>query len=238
VEFAIQAAKDAAVGDFAIKVTGRTLKGNGFSNLFNLCVDPVGAAAEREQSGKPEMRRQYMRRSRDPFTGTFDFSMAADESAYDGKVLSIAGGKLVMKSKNGTEHSYTLAVNPQISYDNAACKLEDLRAGMIVRVTAKKDNPQAATRIEAVNHYGAFMAEYEEREPQSLPTSPPRKPSTEKQASPDPPEESQPPAIQAEQLFHRMEDSKSEDARVHFRVEVAAQWQRGRLLHGGCPVPR
>jgi hypothetical protein len=93
--------------------------------------------------------------------------MAADESAHDGKVVRIAGGKLVMKSKDGEdgkEHTYTLAANPQISYNNAACKLEDLQAGMVVRVTAKKDNPQAATRIEAVNHYGGFMAEYEERE--------------------------------------------------------------------------
>src|SRR5205823_2958821 len=95
------------------------------------------------------------------------FSMAADESAHDGKVVSIAGGKLVMKSKkDGKELTYTLAANPQISYNNAACKLEDLQAGMVVRVTARKDNPQAATRIEAVNHYGAFVAEYEERERQ------------------------------------------------------------------------
>jgi WD40 repeat protein len=50
-EFTIQAAKDAVLGDFAIKVTGLTAKGNGASDQFNLSVDPAGAVAAREQSG-------------------------------------------------------------------------------------------------------------------------------------------------------------------------------------------
>ncbi len=163
VEFTIQAAKDAVLGDFAVKVKGSMASGQAPENQLELSVDPAGEAA-REQPGKPP--RRYLRPSRQPFTGTFDFSMAADEIAHDGEVLSNAGGKLVMKSKDGTEHSYTFADKPQVSYQNATTSPESLKAGMIVRVTAKKAKPQEATRIEAVYAYGAFMAEYSERERQ------------------------------------------------------------------------
>jgi RNA polymerase sigma factor (sigma-70 family) len=161
--FTIKAANDAALGDFAIKITARTTNW-GASDQFNLSVVPKGAVIARDKSGRPVVRRRHLRRSRDPFTGTFDFSMAADEIARDGKVVSVAGGKLVMRSEDGTQYNYALAANPQISYENAACKLEDLRPGMVVRVTAKKESQQRATRIEAVDRYGAFMAEYEEQE--------------------------------------------------------------------------
>ena len=166
VEFTIQAARDAAVGDFAIKVAAGTANGHAPGNQLNLSVDPAGEGA-REQSGKT--RRQYLRPSRDPYTGAFDFSMAADEITHDGEVLRVAGGKLFMKSKDGTEHSFTPAENAQITYQNARAALEPnpdvnqiLEPGMIVRVTANKAKPHEATRIEAVISYDAFMAEYEE----------------------------------------------------------------------------
>ena len=132
--------------------------GGGFAGPYqlHLSVDPAGEAA-REPPGKP--RRRYRRLTDDLFI------------AHDGKLLSIAGGKLIMKSKDGTEHSYTLAANPQITYNNAVYKPEDLKArqadpstGVIVRVTAKKDKPQVATRIEALNSYYGFMADERERQ--------------------------------------------------------------------------
>ena len=45
VEFTIQAAKDAALGDFAIKVTGGTANGHARENQLELSVDATGEAA-------------------------------------------------------------------------------------------------------------------------------------------------------------------------------------------------
>ena len=55
---------------------------------------PVGAS-----SNKPRRRYRHL---------THDLYLT-----HDGKLLSIADGKLIMKSKDGTEHSYTLADTDQ-----------------------------------------------------------------------------------------------------------------------------
>ena len=82
-----------------------------------------------------------------------------------------------MKSKDGTEHSYTLpdkfGSDPyawHISYHNSGSTVEELKklladpaTPIIVRVTAKKAKSQEATHIEAVGSYDAFMAEYDAR---------------------------------------------------------------------------
>ncbi len=50
-----------------------------------------------------------------------------------------------------------LAPGAQITCDNVVCKLEDLKAGMRIRVTTKKDDMQTATRIEAVDQNAGFQ---------------------------------------------------------------------------------
>jgi hypothetical protein len=75
----------------------------------------------------------------------------ADVKTHDGKVVSVTADKLVMTDKDGKEHSHTLALDAKVSCDGNMCKLEDLKPGMKIRVTTKKDEGQAATRIEALD---------------------------------------------------------------------------------------
>jgi hypothetical protein len=173
-KFTIRAAKDAAPGDFAIRVRARVDATTLDIGQLDLSVDPAGEAAREQQPAKP--RRLYdvvpehvmeFLFAREQPGKPRRIYLPADETRHVGEVLTNAGGKLVMKSKDGTEHSYTLADNPQITCYIEACKLEDLKAGMIVRVTAKKAKPQEATRIEAVDPRDGFMAHYIERERQN-----------------------------------------------------------------------
>jgi len=85
------------------------------------------------------------------FIGAPDLAAkAADESTHDGNVVSVAGEKLVMKSKDDKEHTHTCA-DAKVTCDGKVCKLEELKPGMKIRVTTKNDNKKAATRIEAID---------------------------------------------------------------------------------------
>jgi hypothetical protein len=86
-------------------------------------------------------------------------ALAADDAAkatHDGTVVSVAGTKLVMASKDGKEHSHTLAADAQVTCDGKACKSDDLKPGMKIRVTTKKDDQKTATRIEALDKNDQF----------------------------------------------------------------------------------
>jgi hypothetical protein len=79
----------------------------------------------------------------------------ADETpgTHEGKVVMAGGGKLVMADKGGkNQHTYTVGSDTNITLDGKAAKLEDLKVGFAVRVTAeKKGDKVMATRIEAKN---------------------------------------------------------------------------------------
>ena len=64
---------------------------------------------------------------------------------FEGKVISLAGNKLVMRNKEGTAYSHTLAKDAKLTWDGKACKAEDLKAGTDIRVTTKKDDRNVAT---------------------------------------------------------------------------------------------
>ncbi len=72
------------------------------------------------------------------------------KSFFDGKLVSVAGNKLVMKSEGGKEYSHTLEQDAKVTCDGTACKPEDLKAGNKIRVTTKKDDRNVATGIEAI----------------------------------------------------------------------------------------
>jgi hypothetical protein len=80
----------------------------------------------------------------------------AAETTHDGKVVSVAGGKLVMTGKDDKEHSHTLAADAKVTCDAKACKLDDLKIGMKVRVTTKGDDRLIATRVEALDKNEEF----------------------------------------------------------------------------------
>lgn len=72
-------------------------------------------------------------------------------SAFEGKLVSIIGDKLVMTNKEGKEYSHTLAKDAKLTCDGTACKAEDLTAGSKIRVTTKKDDRRVATGIECLD---------------------------------------------------------------------------------------
>jgi hypothetical protein len=73
-------------------------------------------------------------------------ALAGDKDTHDGKVVSIKGGKLTMETK-GKEHSHEVTANAKITCDGKECKLSDLKAGTLIRVTV--DANERATRIQA-----------------------------------------------------------------------------------------
>lgn len=78
-------------------------------------------------------------------------------NTHDGKVVSIAGNKLVMTNdQGGDEHSHMLADNARLTCDGKACKATDLKAGMTIRVTTQKNDKNVAIRIEAIDKDANF----------------------------------------------------------------------------------
>jgi len=79
----------------------------------------------------------------------------AGRTSHDGKVVSVAGNKLVMTGKNGKEHSHIVAANAKVSCDGAVCRFADLEAGWRIRVTIR-ENDNAVARIEALKNNESF----------------------------------------------------------------------------------
>lgn len=70
---------------------------------------------------------------------------------HDGKFISIKGNKLAMTNSNGKELSYTLTADATMTCDGIACKVEQLIAGLKIRVTTKPDDPGVAVHVEAID---------------------------------------------------------------------------------------
>lgn len=83
-------------------------------------------------------------------------SKDADRSTHDGKVVSIAEDKLVMTGKGDKEHSHALTADVTLICDGKVCKFDDIKTGMKIRVTTKKDYKQTVTRIEGLDKNGDF----------------------------------------------------------------------------------
>lgn len=80
----------------------------------------------------------------------------ADDATHVGKVVSITQDKLVMTDKDGKEHSHALTNAVKLTCDGKVCTYEDLKIGMRIRVTTKKDDNKTVTRIEALNKNEEF----------------------------------------------------------------------------------
>jgi hypothetical protein len=75
--------------------------------------------------------------------------LAADDNTHTGKVVSVADGKLVMTDSNNKEMTHSVAADAKITCDGKECKLADLKKGIFVKVTTKKDDAKVAIAIEA-----------------------------------------------------------------------------------------
>ena len=72
----------------------------------------------------------------------FAFAAATDQSAtsHDGTVVSAGMGALAMKDDQGKEHRHKIDESVEITVNGKPAVLDDLKAGMKIRVTMDKDN--------------------------------------------------------------------------------------------------
>lgn len=73
------------------------------------------------------------------------------DDVHEGKVVSIADGKLTMTDKDGkNEHSHMVPSDATITCDGKTCKLDDITKGCWVTVTReKKGDAMVVTKVEA-----------------------------------------------------------------------------------------
>lgn len=57
---------------------------------------------------------------------------------HEGKVVKTESGKLTMTDKDGKSHTHAIPATAKITLDGKAAKLEDLKAGNMVKVTVEK----------------------------------------------------------------------------------------------------
>jgi hypothetical protein len=82
--------------------------------------------------------------------GAADTKKQPASNTFEGEVVSLTGNKLVMRNKEGTAYSHTLAKDAKLTWDGKACEGDDLKAGIEIRVTTKKDDRNVATGIECL----------------------------------------------------------------------------------------
>jgi hypothetical protein len=135
-------ANDAALGDFAIKVTGHPEKGADASSELNITV---AKKSEKEHAAvavnPPGLA-----------------AKEADNATHDGTVVSITSDKLVMTNKEGIEHSHALTADAKLTLDGKTCTVADLKPGTRIRVTLQSDAPHAAIRVEAIDKNPEFVS--------------------------------------------------------------------------------
>ena len=77
-------------------------------------------------------------------------------NTHDGKVVSITSSKLVMMNKDGKESSHTVSAETKVTCDGTVCKPSDLKVGLKIRVTTKKNDEGVAIGIEAIDKDSGF----------------------------------------------------------------------------------
>ena len=75
----------------------------------------------------------------------------ADTNTVEGKVISVFDNKLMMRNKEGKEHSHILAKDVLLTCDGAVCTSESLKTGNRIRVTTKKNDRNIAICVESLD---------------------------------------------------------------------------------------
>ena len=82
--------------------------------------------------------------------GAADRKKEPSSSTFEGKVVSLIGNKLVIRNREGTAFTHTLAKDVKLGSDGKPCKAEDLKAGTEIRVITKSDDRNVITGIECL----------------------------------------------------------------------------------------
>ena len=76
----------------------------------------------------------------------------AASNLHDGRLVSISGDRLVMKSTEGSDQQpYALAVDAKVTCDGSVCRPADLKPGLRIRVTTDREAAQSAIQVEALD---------------------------------------------------------------------------------------
>jgi uncharacterized protein (TIGR03000 family) len=71
---------------------------------------------------------------------------------HQGKFVRVTGNELAMTGKDGKEHTHTIASDTEFICDGKACKAQDLKAGMTIKVTTRINDPDAVVKVEAIQN--------------------------------------------------------------------------------------
>ena len=68
---------------------------------------------------------------------------------HEGKVVTVNGNQFTMSDDKGNQHVHTLAAYGKVTLDGKDSSLQNLKAGMRIKVTTAPNDLKTATRIEA-----------------------------------------------------------------------------------------
>jgi len=71
------------------------------------------------------------------------------KTKYEGKIVSVSADKITSTCSEGKEHHHTLAKDAKVTCDGKVSKLEDLKVGTPVRVTACENDKTTTSRVAA-----------------------------------------------------------------------------------------
>ena len=73
----------------------------------------------------------------------------SDNAAIRGTLDKVGADSITVTDNNGKEHTMTVDKSADVTCDGKECKLSDLKKGVMVRVTAKRDDRTVAEKVEA-----------------------------------------------------------------------------------------
>ena len=77
-------------------------------------------------------------------------------NVYEGNLVSVYHNKIMVRNKEGNEHSHILAKDVLLTCDGALCTVETLKGGNRVRVTTEKNNRNISIRVDSLDKNPEF----------------------------------------------------------------------------------
>jgi len=71
-----------------------------------------------------------------------------------GRIVTITGDRIVTKSASNGERVHNLARDVRVTRDGKPCRIDDLKLGVSVRVTVRKDDEMTAIGIDCIPREG------------------------------------------------------------------------------------
>jgi hypothetical protein len=78
----------------------------------------------------------------------------AAPGSENGRIVTITHDRIVTKSAMHGERVHSLARDVRVTRDGKPCRIDDLKLGVNVRVTVRKDDEMTAIRIDCLQREG------------------------------------------------------------------------------------